>query len=109
LGISGVQTATSAWQGSNGTKKAQVDLVIDRRDHVINLCEMKFSIKQFTIDKKYADELQHKIGIFKEVTKTQKSVFLTMITTFGVEQNTHAASLIQNALTMDILFEKYSF
>jgi uncharacterized protein len=109
LGISGVQTATSAWQGNNGTKKAQVDLVIDRRDHVINLCEMKFSIKPFTIDKKYADELRSKVGLFKELTKTQKSVFLTMITTFGLEQNLHAASLVQNALTMDILFEKYRF
>ncbi len=109
LGISGVQTATSAWLGSNSTQKAQVDLVIDRRDHVINLCEMKFSIKPFTIDKKYADELRNKMGLFKELTKTQKSVFLTMITTFGLEQNIHAASLVQNALTMDILFEKDSF
>ena len=105
LGISGVQTITSAWQGSNGTTKAQVDLVIDRRDHVINLCEMKFSIKPFAIDKKYANELQNKTGLFRELTKTQKSVFLAMVTTFGLEQNTYAGSLVQNALTMDVLFD----
>lgn len=89
----------------NEQQKAQVDLVIDRRDHVINLCEMKFSIKPFAIDKAYADELRNKIGLFREATATKKSVFLTMITTFGLEKNTHAASLVQNSLTMDVLFE----
>jgi uncharacterized protein len=105
LGISGVQTNTTAWIGNNGTHKAQVDLVIDRRDQVINLCEAKFSINQFTIDKKYAEELRTKIGVFKDVTQTQKSIFLTCITTFGLTPNEYAQSLVQNSLTMDILFQ----
>lgn len=104
LGIGSVQTRSSAWFGGAGTEKTQIDLVIDRRDQVINLCEMKFSIKTFTIDKEYADTLRQKIGIFKEYTKTPKSVWLTFITTFGLTPNTYAKSLVHNELTMDALF-----
>lgn len=106
LGISGVQTHTSAWSSNAGRQKAQADLVIDRRDRVINLCEMKFSIHPFQITKAYADELRAKIGLFKDMTKTDKSVFLTFVTTFGLEPNEHSASLVQNSLTMDVLFEQ---
>jgi len=82
----------------------QVDLVIDRRDQVLNLCEMKFSINPFSIDHKYARELRNKIGVFKQETNTRKSVFLTLITTFGLKPNEHSAGLVQNDLTMDALF-----
>lgn len=104
LGIASVQTQTSAWIGSDGTDKAQIDLVIDRRDQVINLCEMKFSIKSYTIDKEQADNLRKKIGLFKEVTKTPKALWLTFVTTFGLTQNAHAQSLVHQGLTMNDLF-----
>lgn len=105
LGISGIQTISSAWLGSYDNQKAQIDLVIDRRDHVITLCEMKFSIHPFIIEKKYADELRTKIAIFKQATGTSKAIFLCFMTTFGLVQNEHAMSLVQNAFTMDILFQ----
>ena len=79
-------------------------MVIDRRDHAINVCEMKFSINQFVIDKAYSEELRRKIGVFKTATATRKSVFLTFITTFGLAQNEYAGSLVQKSLTMDALF-----
>ncbi len=104
LGISGIQTATSAWRSSSSEQGTQIDLVIDRRDQVINLCEMKFSINPFTIDKKYAVELQNKVGIFKAETGTRKSVFLTMITTFGLQTNSYSAGLVQNDISMETLF-----
>ena len=105
LGISGVQTLSSAWVGSYEGQKAQIDLIIDRRDHVINLCEMKFSINEFSIDKKYADELRSKIGIFRQSMSTKKALFLTFITTFGLTPNSYSQTLVQNALTMDIFFD----
>lgn len=105
LGISGVQTEVSSWRSSTSTQGAQVDLVIDRRDQVINLCEMKFSINPFTIDKSYAADLQNKIGTFRSETGTRKSVFLTMVTTYGLLQNSYSAALVQNDLSMDILFK----
>lgn len=104
LGISGVQTSVSSWRSMSENQGAQVDLVIDRRDQVINLCEMKYSINPFIIDKKYAEELRKKIGVFKDETKTRKSVFLTMITTFGLQANIYSAGLVQNDLTMEVLF-----
>ncbi len=105
LGIGSVQIQSSAWSGSDGAEKAQIDLVIDRRDQVVNLCEMKFSIKAFTIDKTYAEALRRKVGIFKASTKTPKATWLTFITTFGLTPNTHAQSLVHQSLTMDALFE----
>ncbi|OQP55844.1 ATPase [Niastella yeongjuensis] len=104
LGISGVQATTSAWV-SNSESGAQINLLIDRRDHVINVCEMKFSLNAFTIDKKYAEELRNKIGVFTSEIKTRKSIYLTMITTFGLATNQYSMSLVQNDLTMDVLFE----
>ncbi len=105
LGISGVQTSVSSWRSMSKNQGAQIDLVIDRRDHVINLCEMKYSINPFVINKKYAEELRNKIGRFKQETNTRKSVFLTMITTFGLQTNSYSAGLVQNDLTMEVLFK----
>jgi len=104
LGISGVYSTTSSWRSATVKNGAQIDLVIDRRDHVINLCEMKFSINPYLIDSKYADELRNKIGVFKTETKTRKSVFLTLITTYGLQSNIHSVGLVQNDISMDALF-----
>lgn len=104
LGISGIETHASSWRSNNAANGAQIDLVIDRRDQVINLCEMKFSINEFEIDKKYDAELRNKLGTFKTETKTRKSVFMTLITTFGLQQNQYSGN-VQNNLKMDILFE----
>jgi hypothetical protein len=65
---------------------------------------MKFSINPFTISKKYSAELRNKIGTFKFETGTRKSVFLTMITSFGVQKNIHSTGLVQNELQLDDLF-----
>ncbi len=106
LGISAVQTLTSSWRSSEGTTGAQIDLIIDRRDQIVNLCEIKFSINPFSIDKKYAEDLRNKISIFKQETNTRKSVFLTFISTFGLKSNAYSMGLVQNDLTMDVLFEE---
>lgn len=94
----------SSWRSHSSGRGAQIDLVVDRRDHVINLFEIKFSSGLFNLNKKYASELRNKIDVFKQETRTRKSVFLTMITTWGVNQNIHSIGLIQNDLKMDELF-----
>jgi uncharacterized protein len=105
LGISGIQSQHHSWRGGLAKKNAQIDVLIDRRDQVINLCECKFSLDTFTIDKSYADNLRSKISVFKNVTKTKKSVYLTMITTYGVDKNKYANLLVQNEIVMDDLFQ----
>ena len=104
LGVAGVQTAASSWTGEVNGKGVQIDLLIDRRDHVINLCEMKFSINDFVITKSYFDELRNKIAVFQEHTGTRKAIYLTFISTFGLRQNEYSLQLVQNSLTMDALF-----
>lgn len=66
---------------------------------------MKFSIQPFTIDKHYADSLRRKIGVFKDSSKTNKALWLTFITTYGLTQNNHNQSLVHTSLTMDALFD----
>ncbi|MEM9888842.1 MAG: ATPase [Bacteroidota bacterium] len=105
LGISGVQSNNVTWRGSTAIKSAQIDLLIDRRDQVINLCECKFSLDTFLIDKEYAEKLRSKIATFKTVSKTRKSVFLTMVTTYGTAKNQYANLLVRNEVTMNDLFE----
>lgn len=104
LGISGVSTSQSSWR-SIGEQGAQIDLVLDRRDQIIHLFEIKYSINKFTISKKYDSELRNKAGIFRVETKTTKAIFISMITTFGLKENAYAYN-IQNSLTMDMLFEQ---
>ncbi|HEY8657605.1 MAG TPA: hypothetical protein VIL78_01110 [Hanamia sp.] len=106
LGILVVHTEESAWRyvPKKGTG-AQIDLLIDRRDFVIHICEMKYSESIFAIDKKYAGELENKVDVFRRQTNTKKSIFITMVTTFGVKNNEYESRLVQNSITMDALFE----
>jgi AAA+ ATPase superfamily predicted ATPase len=108
VGISGIYTEESAWRSKTGQSVdgAQIDLLIDRGDVSINICEMKFSTEEFVIDKSYATALQRKLAVFKAQTKTKKTLFLTMVTTYGTRENTYSTGLVQNEVTMDDLFKK---
>lgn len=103
LGFEAVYTEISSWK-SSGLKGAQVDLVIDRRDRIIHLCEIKFSEKEYSITKAYSENLKNKIQAFKEETKTNKSIFLTFITLYGLKENQYSLNMVQNELRADKLF-----
>jgi uncharacterized protein len=107
LNIGGVSSNTYSWQtkGNIDKKGTQIDLIIDRRDQVINLFEIKYSINQIVITKEYDAILRQKIQSFKEATESKKSIFLTMLTTHGLKPNEYSTSSIQNELTMNALFE----
>jgi uncharacterized protein len=106
LGIEGVLTYTSTWRHvpGKGTHGAQIDLLLDRQDRCINICEIKFSSGEFVIDKKYATELDAKVNIFRAQTGTKKTTFPTMITTYGTLKNEHYLGRIQAEVLMDDLF-----
>lgn len=108
LGISGIHSEESPWRhhATKNNEGSQIDLLIDRADKTINICEMKFYNGEFTIDKTYAAELERKLSVFGQQTKTKKSLFLTFITTYGVKKNEHAGRLVHKDLTMDIFFGK---
>jgi AAA+ ATPase superfamily predicted ATPase len=108
LGIENVHTETSTWRYKSKKEEqgTQIDLLIDRQDSCINVCEMKFSINAFAINKGYAEELKNKLAVFRDTTGTKKTLFLTMITTYGVTSNEYKTGLVQNDITMDVLFDK---
>ena len=70
---------------------------------MINLCEIKYSAEEYTIDKKYDMVLRNKMGSFRNITKTKKGLAITMITTYGVKKNMYS-STVANVVTIDDLF-----
>ena len=101
LGIAGVSTTYSAWKSEENS--AQIDLVIDRKDNIINLCEIKYSKDEYSISKDYDELLQKPYILFSEETKTRKSIHTTIITTNGVKKNQYSRNL-QNEIKMNDLF-----
>lgn len=83
---------------------AQIDLVIDRADSCITLCEMKFHHEEFLISKEYAATLLHKKHCFKEKTKTRKTIFMTLITPYGVKKEANYLRCVDSQLTLNSLF-----
>ena len=106
LGISGVHTEVSSCrsqQTNSENNKAQIDLISDRSDRCIHLCEMKFSRGEFSIGDAYAKRLRDRIQLFKDETGSRKSVHLTFMTTYGIKRNENAA-IVQSEVTLDDLF-----
>lgn len=108
LKISVVARSSTVWsyKPEKESKKngAQIDLVIDRADKCINLCEIKFCNNLFTVTKNDSENLRYKKMCFQEQTNTKKSLFTTLITTYGAAINEHYLVSVDNQLTMDVLF-----
>jgi predicted AAA+ superfamily ATPase len=104
LGISGVITRTCSWKSKSKENGAQIDLVIDRNDNVVDLCEMKYVIGEFRITDSYRLQLENKISVFMQETKTKKAPHLVMVTTYGVEK-IHTHGIVSNQITMRNLFQ----
>jgi uncharacterized protein len=107
LGISGVYTSTSSWQfaGNDALPGAQIDMIIDRADQTINLCEAKFTSGSFAITKSYAAQLRMKKSIFRQATQTKKATFITLLTTFPALQNQYYIGEVDNEVNMERLFK----
>ena len=107
LGISGVLSEESVWYTSgneeDGIPGTQIDLIIERRDRVINLCEMKFSVNEFIIDKEYDMSLRNKVETFRRANNCKKSLQVTMITTYGVKRNKYSG-FVGSHVILDDLF-----
>ena len=105
LGIAGVLSNVYSWrkEADETSDGAQIDLLIDRKDQVINLCEMKYSLSEYAIDAEYEQKLRNKKSAFIDTTNTRKAVHLTMVTTFGIKVNAHSG-IVQNEITLEDLF-----
>lgn len=102
LGIAAIYSENASWLGKN----AQIDLLFDRADNVVTVCEMKFYNKPFSITKKYSEELQYKLRAFDdEMLATRKKLYLCMVTANGLSQNQYALSMVTNHIDVDSLFK----
>lgn len=90
--------------GSKNTG-AQIDLLFDRADDAITLCEIKYTDKPFTLTKDYVDTLLQKIAVFKERTQTQKQIFVAFISANGIKNNYYTDELITHVVTLTDLFK----
>ncbi len=108
LGISGVLTQAGSYvqRGTESQPGFQVDLLLERGDHVIHLFEIKFYAGEFSLTKEEALRLRNRVAAFKEATGTRKQVWLTLITPFGLRENAHSLGLVDSQLTLDALFGK---
>ena len=103
LGIPGVACDVSAWRSRHSDPGAQVDLVVDRADGIINLCEMEFGRKPFEIDKSYDGVPRNKMASFAGETGTRKALRMTLVSPFGVRRNAYWQDL-QSFVSADDLF-----
>lgn len=100
LGITGVQTRCSQWFG----EESQVDLLIERKDNVVNMCEIKFYGVEFSVDKDYYGTLnQRQVNLVKHLAK-RTAVQNTLITTFGLKYNTYSGVFVKT-ITLEDLFK----
>lgn len=110
LGISGVLTNAYSWttkaivdKDGNTWKKAQIDLLLERADGHINVCEMKFSKSEYRITEAYDKRLRERMETFVHHSNTNATMLSTFVTTYGLAHNEYAGH-VQSQVTMDDLF-----
>jgi len=103
LSIAGIQSLVSSWRSETSSPGAQIDLIINRKDEIINLVEIKFSNMKYVITKSYEENLKNKIAAFKTETKSRKAVHLLMLTTYGLTKNKYS-EIVQKELILNDLF-----
>lgn len=114
LGISVIATKASSWR-SSGTyqdtedkesqRRTQIDLIIDRADRIINVCEIKFATTDYVVTREYETRLRRRMAIFAAETKTRHTLVPTFVTTYGLMPGSHS-SMIQQQVVMDDLFKE---
>ena len=108
LQIGGVLTNSYAWRheaDSPDDEGAQIDLLIDRNDGIINICEMKFCADEYSITAEDAASMRRKKSVFKRATATRKAIHVTYVTTFGLKRNAYAND-VQSEVTLGDLFRE---
>lgn len=105
LMIGGIEAKQSAWTktGENDEPGAQIDMIIDRADNVVNICEIKFYSEEFSVDKKYEQTIKHRDNLISELVPKKKTVRNTLITTYGLRKNEYSG-IFSNVITLEDLF-----
>lgn len=103
LGISGIAVEYYAWRSKKTVPKAQIDLILDRTDRILNICEIKYAREPYTISAEEENRLMIRQQNFRMETETRKGIQLSFITPYGVNNNSHKANVVSE-VTLDDLF-----
>jgi len=103
LGISGVSTSVYAWRDPEKGSNMQIDLVIDRADGIVDLCESKYTLKPYAIGKSAAESLNARRDAFIASIAGSKAVRTVVIAAAGLKENTYSY-VAAKALSLDDLF-----
>jgi AAA+ ATPase superfamily predicted ATPase len=106
LGISGIfsQENSFFFKGNDSESSFQIDMLIDRSDNAINLCEMKFYGNEYEFSRKESEQLRKRRELFREKTQTKKYLINTLITTYGLKSNENSVGVIDKVILMEQLF-----
>jgi hypothetical protein len=105
LQIAGVTSQESSLvvSGDNDADGMQIDLLIDRADDVVNVCEMKYSKSDYAITKSYAEKLKKRIDALEQANPDKK-FHLTFVTVNPIERNIHS-DMVNSTITVEELFK----
>ena len=103
LGIAGIRCDVYSWRSSSSENGAQIDMIIDRADNTINICEIKYSKGEYDIKKDEYLKIRNRIDTFVNETSQRSSIVPILITTFGVVRGAYSDQ-IPIQLTLDNLF-----
>lgn len=103
IGIDQIGAEYYSWRSTDPAQRAQIDLLIERADRIINMCEIKYSTSPYQIDKDEDMKFRTRQGTFTYQTGVQYGIQPTYISTFGLARGTYSSS-IQKVVTMDDLF-----
>lgn len=103
LRIDSIATKFYSWRSKSGNPKAQIDMILERADGIINVFEMKYSEYEYSLDKEEDDKMRKRIAEFRKETGVKEALWPTLVTTYGLKKGVHSATFVA-ALTMDDLF-----
>ena len=106
LGISGIVSKASSYivRGEKGKRGSQIDMIIERADRNVNLCEMKFYSTMVSLDKDDSLQIRNKVEVLRKALKIKGAIFPTLVTTYGLNYNSYS-TIFQRCLTLDDLFD----
>lgn len=104
LGVDRIHTEYYSWRSKTSVKPAQIDLIIERADQIVNVCEVKFSKSEFKLTSTEETKIGNRVADFRDETEIKLGIVPTLITTYGLRENTHS-SIIAATVTMDQMFE----
>ena len=101
--LDNIATKCYSWRSRKTTPKAQIDMILERADNIINIFEIKYSEAEYTLDKEEEGKLRNRIEAFRKETEAKQALWPTLITTYGLTKGVHSSTFVA-ILTMDDLF-----